>query len=265
VMALYPGWAPHFDAWKASDWSAAAAILPATIALAAAIVAYIQVREARRTRDAQAQPFVVVDVQPSVVWANILNLVIENVGRTMAKDVRVRFSPAIATSLNGYDLANSTLIRDGIPSLPPRRRVEVLFDVSHQRIAAKLPMRYSVDVDFTDWRGRAQESLPYTVDIGYLFGLQHVEEYGMHHAAKALREMAKSMEAWTHSGRLRVATHDEDEEHRQERIEHDLTGDYPSLGRAEPSELLMAAGQNVLVRTMIRRARQLLNRRRTRP
>lgn len=128
----------------------------ALIALGAAVVAYFQLRQARHLREDQARPFVVVDIVPSQVDTHILNFVIENVGSTLAQDIRIAFDPPIASSLPGYDLAGSALLRDGIPTMPPRRRIELLFDISHQRLCTDLPRRYDVTVSYGNARGRAE-------------------------------------------------------------------------------------------------------------
>ncbi len=78
-------------------------------------------REARRLRDEQAQPFVVVQLQPSPVSGQLLELVVENIGRTIARDVRFHFSPRLESALERYELADSPLLTSGIPTMPPRR------------------------------------------------------------------------------------------------------------------------------------------------
>lgn len=195
-------------------------MITAGVAVVAGVVAYFQVREARRTREAQAQPFVVVDIEPGEVWDNAMQLVIENVGRTLATDVKIRFTPPLETTLDDYDLTGSVLLREGIATMPPRRRVTALFDMSHDRIKADLPLRYDVQVHFKDARGWPQDALRYVVDLSYMSGLQNLRKYGMHDAAKALTEMQKSMKRWSDiRGRLKVWVRDEDARAEGERIE----------------------------------------------
>lgn len=49
---------------------------------------------------------------------------------------------------------------------------------------------------------------------------------------------------------------DEDRHRLDERIEFDLTGGRPTLGRRPPSELTLALGRNVAVRSAVRRIRE---------
>ena len=196
------------------EWSAIAAAVTALVALFAAIFIPIQVREAKRLREEQAQPFVVADFQPSAVWSNIINLVVENVGKTLARDVRLTFDPPLASThaTGKWDLNDTALIKKGIPTMPPGRQVVALFDLSHDRHKSNLPMEYRVKVEFSDSRGRGQSPLEYLLDLSYFYGLQGIREYGLHDAAKALREIEKTVNKWTeHFNGLRVYTRDGDQ------------------------------------------------------
>ena len=77
---------------KATDWAAVTAWAAwATVAVyvVLGIFAWIQVLQARRLREEQARPFVIVDFEPGF----LVYLTVENIGRTMARDVSIRFSP----------------------------------------------------------------------------------------------------------------------------------------------------------------------------
>jgi hypothetical protein len=71
---------------KATDWAAVTAWAAwATVAVyvVLGIFAWIQVLQARRLREEQARPFVIVDFEPGF----LVYLTVENIGRTMARDV----------------------------------------------------------------------------------------------------------------------------------------------------------------------------------
>lgn len=255
-----------YGAWSPEVWTAVGTLATAVVALLAAGFAGWQVREIRRTRQEETRPFVIVDIQSSTASSNFLNLVIENAGATVARDVRLSFSPPLRSSKDSVDLESTALISDGIPMLPPGRRVTAFFDVSHERISQGLPLRYDVEVALKDYRGRPQDVQPYIIDLEHLYGLTTITEYGIHDAAKALREIQKSVKKWTDiHGRLKVWVRDEDRSQLDERIEHDLTGGYPTLGSRRPPELLMVAGRNALVRALYRVRRRTARRLRPAP
>jgi hypothetical protein len=244
-----------------TEWIALGTVVTAVVAVLAAVFAGWQVWEIRRTREEQARPFVVVDVQSSAASGNLLNLVIENVGTTVAHDVIFEFMPPLRSSQDKYDPSTWVLLREGIPTLPPGRRIEALFDVSHERIKTDLTMRYDVAVQLKNSRGRGQKPQHYVLDLSHRYGLMRVEECGVHHAAKALREIERTVKKWTApQGRIKVWVRDEDRYQLDERVELALTGEYPTMATSPPSELLMALGRNVIIRAILRATRDLWER-----
>lgn len=239
-----------FTAISAEQWSAVGSLVQAaatvlTLVVAVAAVRYAarqvrearaQVEEARRTREEQARqaaealaerqrrdqrlqeeqarPFVVVDFEPSPVWGNLIDLVFENVGKTLAKNVRFTFDPPLESSQkaqDGYDFSKAAILTNGIPAMPPGSRVSALFDLSHERINTALPMSYTVRVDLQDALGRDQEPLEYVLDLNFRYGLRRVETRTIHDVAKSLKEIEKAVGRWTqHFNGLRVWVRDED-------------------------------------------------------
>ena len=97
------------------EWAAIEAVATAATALVAvlaAVFAYVQVRQARRLRQEQARPFVVVDFESSPAWQNAIQLVIQNIGQTVATDVLVSFDPLLESTQKheGYQLSKSALL-----------------------------------------------------------------------------------------------------------------------------------------------------------
>lgn len=247
--------------WSAEQWAAVGSVIQAVATVLTLAVAFFaaryagrQVREARaqveearkareaqaeqarqaseeqtqreqRLREEQARPFVVVDFEPSSVWGNIINLVFENVGKTLAKNVRFSFDPTLKSSQDerdGYDFASSVLLTQGIPAMPPGKRFVALFDLSHRRVKTDLPMTYRVRVDLQDTQGRDQEPLEYVLDLNFRYGIRRVESKTIHDVAKSLTEIERSLGRWTqHFNGLRVWVRDEDSYLARQREQHE--------------------------------------------
>ena|SRR6266540_1335421 len=114
---------PDLPEWSPADWAAAGTVATAIVALVAAWVGFRQVREARTLREEQAQPFIVVDFEPSRAWRNAINLVIENTGKTLAKNVKVTFEPSLESAEKhpGYDIGQVHVTHRGHPFNAPRQ------------------------------------------------------------------------------------------------------------------------------------------------
>lgn len=186
----------------AIDWVAVQAI--ATIAtgliLAVSLIfAAKQVRHARQLREDQIRPYVVIDMAPHPAH-RIIELTVQNMGATAAYDVELRFEPSLESAWDKNDrdfqLKDSALIREGIPTLPPGRRHEALFDNFIQRSQTDLPMRYEATAAYTDAAGK-RWSDRYTLDLTVYRDVTYIDRKDVHDAAEALREIQKTLKQWT--------------------------------------------------------------------
>jgi hypothetical protein len=207
---------PDFGAWKPEDWSALAAATTTLIALVATAIAIIQVRQARKLREEQAQPFVIVDFEPSSASNIFLDLVIKNTGQTLARDVKITFEPPLKSAYYSspgapeqYDIMQAAIIREGIPTLPPGKEFRIHFERMPDRFTSDLPRSYTATVRFSSNR-RVERPLIYRLDLDIYFGTRHLTIYGTHHIAKAVDETRKTLQRWTtHFNGLKVYAIDE--------------------------------------------------------
>src|SRR5205823_3560025 len=149
--------------WTHADWIAAASglvLLGQLVVFAlTAWFARKQVNEARRLREAQIRPFVVVD---AFVRKKHPFLSVTNSGTVPARDVKIEFDPPLESSLEDewqfyLPIQDTKIFSEGIPTLVPERQYQGLFDNMPSREGKDLPDTYSVKVDY---RGVRDE--PYT-------------------------------------------------------------------------------------------------------
>lgn len=186
-------------AWSAGSWAAAAAWATVALYVVLAIYAIKQVGEARRLREAQLRPYVVVDF--AVNW--LTNLYIENIGQTVARDIRLSFDPPLASTMERpWAWEESMLFSDGIPTLPPRKRIDVFFDSMISRYESDLPLRYTATVTYTGV-GNRDYTDDYVLDLGMYRGTPPPPD-AMPELVKAVEKLSKEVEKWTE--RRRVAS-----------------------------------------------------------
>jgi hypothetical protein len=109
------------------DWQAVEAAgvwVTVLVLIAAAFYARSQVDVARRSREEQTRPYVVLDLDAQS-RPPLVNLIISNIGATVAKNVKFRFDPDLVSSLDGRTdttIGELRIFAEGIPWLAPRRR-----------------------------------------------------------------------------------------------------------------------------------------------
>jgi hypothetical protein len=162
-----------------SDWIA---VIAALGAVAAGWYARTQARAARaqvdfaaqqlviaeQIRRDQAQPYVFADLRPDERDPVRMVLVIENRGATIARNVRIAFDPPLR-SKSYREVSSLRVLQDGIPALPPGRRISWDFESSLSVLDADLPRRYTVTVD-ADGPFGPVDQLVYDIDFGPLDG-----------------------------------------------------------------------------------------------
>lgn len=226
-------------AWSPETWSAIFSGGTLVTAVAAGIIGLRQVIEARNLRIEQAQPNVVVDIE--IVGSILAQIVIQNIGQTVARNVRIQFDPPLQSTLfeNGEedDITKSFILREGIKTLPPRKAYRLLYEDLPKLYDRKdLPRVYESTVTFTDSRGSKYEEV-YILDLNVYFGYSSIAIYGPHETASALRDIRSEVKKWSESGGnkgLRVTTRDgdaKDERNRQRALERQA-----SWRQHEPTE-----------------------------
>lgn len=207
IAALPWVWEYSPDAWTAlATWAAVIA------AVVAGLYARAQLEEARKTRLAQAQPFVSIDLEPSGPSRIHMDLVIRNTGTTVARDVRFLFDKPLQSTMDDEEgsLREAAILRVGIPTLPPGREHRMLFENMPDLYKSDLPRRYDVTVIFEDIWNQTQE-LTYRLDADIFYDYDQLVVYGEHDTAVALREMRELMKSWTANfNGIRTYANDED-------------------------------------------------------
>jgi len=186
-----------FESWTADSWAALAAWVTLLVLAGSLVFAWRQVREATRLREAQVRPFVVVDFDVETV---LIQLSIENTGRIAARDVRLAFEPEMrSTRDDPWPPDRSTLMSQGIPTLPPGKKYRFFLDSFPARVEQGLPLTYQAHVSYRmDGRKRPFEDA-YTLDLTFLLGLGKTERKSVHDVAKALDDIKTEMRRWTES------------------------------------------------------------------
>ena len=199
--------------WTAGSASALAAWLTLGLLAGALWLAYRQVSEVLRLREAQTRPFVVVDLEADGV---LVHLTVENVGPLAAKDVRFNFDPPMVSVRDDpWPPVGSTLLTHGIPTLPPRKKHRFFLDSFPERVRASLPLTYEVLVTYRADDRREPFHEVFTIDLSFLRGLGEAHRETTHDVADELTQMGHVRMSTNGQSGPRVDTSDDDGDGRE--------------------------------------------------
>src|SRR5260370_5699179 len=160
-------------------------------ARASADAANNTVKEMKEAREQENAPYIVVyfDIPTN---NNLIYLIIKNVGKSIATDVKLTFTPSLSSRV--FKGINDTpLIENGISSLPPNYELRTLFDGVINRFGnADFPMTYLVEVSYTGGLVKERRTSTQTLDLSMFYGLMQVNEKGLNELVKTVEAIAEN-------------------------------------------------------------------------
>lgn len=181
--------------WGGSEWQAVAAFVAVFVG---GPIALMQANEARRLRLEQARPYVIVDFE----FRNIMIcLKVQNIGKTMARDVRIKFDQPLTSTWPEAAALHARLLREPIPMLAPGRSITLVFDSfpdRHER-QDEFPMGYAVTIEYEDDLGKPFTDPPYPLDLGaYADAL--IDQKGLPDLVGEITKLRQEIGKWTEIG-----------------------------------------------------------------
>lgn len=204
------------DAPSVTDWiSAVSSALTLLIAIGAGVVAFYQLREAasarRQTKQLErekSQPYVVAFLEENPVGPHILDLVVKNFGQTAGRDIRLSFDPILKRT-DGEGGDEPVKLPDVISFLAPGQEWRTFFDSGTDRANRDdLPTMYKGTATYQGIDGVNQNS-DVVIDLDVYKSRIYTEIFGIHHAARALRDIRDNQKGWSEfQGGVKVWTRD---------------------------------------------------------
>ncbi|TLP95818.1 hypothetical protein FEF26_09875 [Nesterenkonia salmonea] len=202
---------------SAADWiGSVASALTFLIAAAALFIAKRQLGEASTAREQskalereKSQPYVVAYLEENGVGSHIHDLVVKNFGQTAGRNIQVSFEPALNRT-NGAEGVEPVVLPEAISFLAPSQEWRTVFDVATTRAGrADMPMIYRGFVTYEGLEGERRNS-DVVIDLHPHKARIYTEVLGVHHVAKALRDIRDTHKKWNEDihGGLKVFSRD---------------------------------------------------------
>jgi hypothetical protein len=164
----------------------------ATFVVAAGIL--YQGREARKARDDQDRPQIIVDADYTGRFTT--NIVVRNIGHGMAKNITFEFSAPIETT-SGEDITDLPYFKNGINFMAPQTDIASVWD-SYQNVVQNLRDKgltqgITITSRYEDRNGESYETT-WTINPLLLEGSGYSEYKGYEDEVQALEDQARALE-----------------------------------------------------------------------
>jgi hypothetical protein len=148
------------------------------------------VQEMKTAREEESAPFVVVYFNHYQSFHS-LYLVVENIGKNVATDIKLEFTPSLQVSqINKDRIAKNSLLNKGIKSLVPNYKIPIPFDFLTQYLQANLPLEYEVRVTYRGNSSLPPKVLEYTLDLSHYNYIHFQTESGLNQIDTTLSRFA---------------------------------------------------------------------------
>lgn len=163
------------------------------VLIVAACFAYYQVREARRLREQQIRPFVVIDfeVEPNL----IIYLEVTNLGNALARDVRIQIDPPLKSAVD-FDAAGLKMLNEGITTLAPGKVYRTFFDQGNKRVETDLPMNYVATLTYTDQDRKRPFEERLNLDLEQYEAIRFIKKKTLGDLTEQVEAVAKLLAKW---------------------------------------------------------------------
>ena len=149
-------------------------------------------KEMKESRDQEVAPYVVAyfDIPYGKHW--ILYLVVKNVGKSVAKNVKLEFEPPLRNS-NEEKISEIPLIKKGIGSIPPGYEIRTFFDSAISYFnKSELPLTYKVKISYSGGLRSDIRSIEQIMDLYAFKGISFLDEKGTHELVKKVEKIVKN-------------------------------------------------------------------------
>lgn len=168
----------------------------ATFVVAAGIL--YQGREARRARDDEDRPQIIVDADYTGRFTT--NMVVRNIGHGTAKNITFEFSAPLQ-STSGYDVTELPYFRNGINFMAPQTDLPAVWD-SYQNVVRNLREKGLTEgitstSHYEDRQGEHYETA-WTINPLLLEGSGYSDYKGYEDEVQALEDQARALEKISH-------------------------------------------------------------------
>lgn len=150
--------------------------------------------QAQIARD-NSQPYVWADIQPDMKQGTILDLVIGNIGPTLATDVRVTFDGPLPVSDAASDDISSLqrTLAEGLHSLAPGREIRWHLGLSPDLLAEDVPQHVLIRVDARGPHGQLP-TLEVPVDVSQWRQSKDAPDGSLHRLKIELEKQTESLQ-----------------------------------------------------------------------
>jgi hypothetical protein len=149
-----------------------------------------QVEEMRAARELATAPDVIAYLH--VDHRAVAGIAIKNIGKGIAREIKIRFDPDLRTSKD-FDPMKMSIVENGMDSLIPDQEIVAFLDLTFDYFKLDLPVRYRATIDFSGGINNKRYMNHCAIDFQAYKGLKETPLQTVHELVKAVEAIEKKI------------------------------------------------------------------------
>jgi hypothetical protein len=153
-------------------------------------VSKLTLQEMKDTRDQENSPYIVAYFEFSEYE---IYLVIENVGKGLANNIKIEFDPELNNSIRGIKINEIPLIKEGIGSMPPNYKIKTFFDGTVKYFNGDFPCKYNATITYYGGINETKRTSKHILDIRSYYKVMFSHETNLKDVVDELKKISNSL------------------------------------------------------------------------
>ncbi len=163
-------------------------------AQAAAEVFAVNLQAIKEAKESEMAPYVIalfdIPFEEKMIY-----LVVKNIGKSTAQDVKIQFKPKLADN-SGEDISELPVFKNGITSLSPGQEIRTFVDSSSAFLFGQndQPLTYIVKISFNGWPKDTLKVTEQVLDLTADKRSSNITQHGRHDLTNEVEKISRNIE-----------------------------------------------------------------------
>lgn len=130
----------------------------------------------------------------------MIYLIVKNIGKSIAEDVKINFTPKLSSSvvyINNFDINDLTFLKEGIKSMPPGYVIKTtLGDAANYFNHTDFPLKYEVEISYVNSINKNKIDSSQTIDLLALKQLNYTKKFDLNDLVKEVKALTKEIQTF---------------------------------------------------------------------
>lgn len=164
-------------------------VIIALVTLSAFIVTIVEYFRRKKQYDEENKPYVIVELDR--VAPNMLDVVIRNIGKSAAKDIKITFDPNFELQITKVKINDLKILND-LKFLPPNKKISFFFGSYLEQGQYSIRKEFKVKAAYSSLTDKTHTS-GFILDPRDFEGISNISRKDIHDVAKTLDDINKNL------------------------------------------------------------------------